>query len=517
MPAAFATYAGIKTVTSHADTAKGWISWLNELKETPEEIQSMSAKATTARDTITQVQQTLEARPDLLEGDTGEQLKGQIEDAIASTDKALGKMTKLLSEISKKSADYGNVVNGMQDFWRSYRYKDEFEDKVKKADDELQKEMTGLSTLMVNIYSYVASCISPFDPANKYRRSLMKPAPQGSAPVPSPAPKPEAEKEKEESKEKGKERDEKDKDKEEEAAPHPATTQTASGSSQTVIPTIVEPDSNTKEQSQAPARSKQEAEDRSGKADLDTASPSPPSPSAVANEEAAVGPPPPLSPRDEGKKPDNLPTPPPAASGNKTTRAQSPSREARGSISEQEAQDALLDAAWDGDLDAAARALRHVSHSCCDLRGLTALHLAAERDHLAVAILLLDRGANIQSRSDGGRTPLHLASRSASASMVEMLLERARADPNAQTAKGRTPLHYAASKAEDRDEERREVLRVLRDWGADPTLQDREGETARDVAQKREHWDAAATLRRAERKWEEDHKQNWLQRHGFTK
>jgi ankyrin repeat protein len=101
--------------------------------------------------------------------------------------------------------------------------------------------------------------------------------------------------------------------------------------------------------------------------------------------------------------------------------------------------------------------------------------------------------------------------------MVEMLLERAGADPNAQTAKDRTPLHYAASKAEDGDEERREVLRVLRDWGADPGVEDRDGETARDVAQTRGHWDAAATLRRAEKRWEEEHRQGWLQRHGFMK
>lgn len=153
MPTAFMTYAGIKTVTKHADTAKDWIKWLEEMNETPEEIQDMSAKATTARDTIHQVQETLKARPDLLEDDKGQQLKEQIEEAVGDTDKALGKMTKLLSEISKKGADHGNAINGMQEFWRSYRYKDEFKDKVEKADEELQKELTHLSTLMVNIYS----------------------------------------------------------------------------------------------------------------------------------------------------------------------------------------------------------------------------------------------------------------------------------------------------------------------------------------------------------------------------
>jgi ankyrin repeat protein len=193
-------------------------------------------------------------------------------------------------------------------------------------------------------------------------------------------------------------------------------------------------------------------------------------------------------------------------------------RSRRESISSDgEAQDVLLDAAWDGDVDAVARALRNAPVNGCDLHGQTPLHLAAERDKLAVAMLLLDRGADVHARSDGGRTPLHLAARSASSSTVETLLERGGSDPNARTAKGRTALHYAASAARDGDEERREVLRILRDWGADPTVEDRDGETARDVAQKRSHWDAASTLKRAERRWDEEHKQNWLQRHGFMR
>ena len=180
-----------------------------------------------------------------------------------------------------------------------------------------------------------------------------------------------------------------------------------------------------------------------------------------------------------------------------------------------EPEEALLDAAWEGDLDGVARALRHAPVSACDLRGLTPLHLACERDNLAVAILLLDRGADVHARANGGRMPLHLAARYASASTVEMLLERGRADPGADTADGRSPLHYAASAAADGDEDRREVLRVLRDWGADPTVQDRNEETPRDVAQKRNFWDAASTLRRAEKKWDEEHHQNWLQKHGL--
>lgn len=357
------------------------------------------------------------------------------------------------------------------------------------------------------------------------RRALMKPAPPGAAPVPAPVPQPENTDDKGKAKEKQpetttakdkEEAKEAKKEEEKDDAIHPATTKTAADSPRPSIPTIVTPpEPQVKEKADGATKTKQDEETGS-------ISPPPRSPSAVAAEEDNVGSPPMSAGSDAvPRKAPNLPTPPPTALGDekKVKEDERPgSSDKRGSIaSEEEAQDLLLDAAWDGDLDSAARALRYVSHTVCDMRGLTALHLASERDNLAVAILLLDRGADPQARSDGGRTALHLAARSASASMVEMLLERGKSDPNVQTAKGRTPLHYAASKAEDGEEERREVLRVLRDWGADPTIEDKEGETARDVAQKREHWDAASTLRRAERKWEDEHKQGWLQRHGFLK
>lgn len=345
----------------------------------------------------------------------------------------------------------------------------------------------------------------------------MKPAPPGSgAAVPPPAPKPEADEVK---KQEAKQDELQGKDKEDAKGrgTQPAANKSPADSARPSVPEIVEPESS----GERTTGSREERMDGASETEKGPSSLPPRSPSYLADEEAALGSTPaPLSPEEDAKA-NVLLTPGPStntASDNKPSEEREAApRETRGSISEQEAQDALLDAAWDGDLDGAARALRHVSHSCCDLRGLTPLHLAAERDNLAVAILLLDRGADVHSRSDGGRTPLHLASRSASASMVEMLLERARADPNAQTAKGRTPLHYAASKAEDGDEERREVLRVLRDWGADPEIEDRDGETARDVAQKRGHWDAVATLRRAEKRWQEEHRQGWLQKHGFMK
>jgi hypothetical protein len=179
--------------------------------------------------------------------------------------------------------------------------------------------------------------------------------------------------------------------------------------------------------------------------------------------------------------------------------------------------DLLLDAAWNGDTQACSDALRTASPSTRDQQGLTPLHLAAERDHLAIAMLLLDHKALINARANGGRTPLHLAARYGSAALVEYLVDDGRADVNARTVDGRTPLHYAAGVAEDGDDERREVVRVLRDWKADPTVEDNKGRTPRDVAQKKDFWDVSSTLRRAEKRWEEEHHQNWFQRHGLKR
>ena len=169
--------------------------------------------------------------------------------------------------------------------------------------------------------------------------------------------------------------------------------------------------------------------------------------------------------------------------------------------------DILLDAAWEGDVRTVANCMRQAPPNSCDPHGLTPLHLAVERDHMAVAMYLLDHGADVHARADGGCMPLHLAARYASAATVEMLIERGKADPNCQTTDGRTPLHYAARSAEDGDAERREVIRALRDLGANPTLRNRRGELPRDVAQKRDFWDAAATLSRAELKWEQQQQQ----------
>ncbi|KAF5982809.1 hypothetical protein FCOIX_3534 [Fusarium coicis] len=512
-PQAVAAYAGIEALGKHADTAKEWTDWFMKLQKTPAEIHELSAKATTARDTITQIQNTLEARPDIIEGDDARPMRRQIDEAIRNATAALDEMTKLLQEISSDGLE-GTMFGGLEEFYNSYRYKDEWEEKIKLADGELEKQLAALSTLMVNIYS----------------RALMKPAPPGfDSPVPPPAP--------------GQSSDSPD-------ARRSSTAQHSSksraGSIDLDPPPVGRYRKSVDEDAARSAPSDVSTEPKVETAKVAAPEDKPIQPENDAGEPEAqqnTGEAPPHSPKGVKLKVDDdladLPTPSPKAEPAqpievpKAPEVPLKKEEPTGIKPAQptpveakppkppapieDPEEILLDAAWNGDIQACNSALRYASPSTRDQNGFTPLHLAAERDHLAIAMLLLDSSANPNARANGGRTPLHLAARYASAALVELLVDDAHADPNARTTDGRTPLHYAASVAEDGDDEKREVIRVLRDWKADPTIKDNKGRTARDVAQRRDFWDVSATLRRAEKRWEEEHHQNWFQRHGLKR
>ncbi|QGI86020.1 hypothetical protein CEK25_012749 [Fusarium fujikuroi] len=457
-PQAVAAYAGIEALGKHADTAKEWTDWFMKLQKTPEEIHELSAKATTARDTITQIQNTLEARPDIIEGDDAKPMRRQIDEAIRNATAALDEMTKLLQEISSDG------------------------------------------------------------------RALMKPAPPGfNNPVPPPAP--------------GQSSNSPDARRSSAAQP---SSKSRAGSIDLDPPPVGRYRKSVDEDAAKSAPSDVSTEPKVETTKVVTPDDKPTEPEKDAGEPKAqqnTGEAPPDSPKGVKLKVDNdladLPTPSPKAEAAETTEAPLRNEEPTGIKPAQptpveakpsrppapieDPEEILLDAAWNGDIQACNSALRHASPSTRDQNGFTPLHLAAERDHLAIAMLLLDSSANPNARANGGRTPLHLAARYASAALVELLVDDAHADPNARTTDGRTPLHYAASVAEDGDDEKREVIRVLRDWKADPTIKDNKGRTARDVAQKRDFWDASATLRRAEKRWEEEHHQNWFQRHGLKR
>lgn len=162
-PKTFATYAGIRALSEHADKAKEWVEWLNNVNDAPDEIRALSARITTARDTIQQMKDCLKARPDLIEDETGQAIKSQIEDTIESTSETLKKMTKLLASFSGAAREDNNntALGRLEGFWHSYNYKNEGEEQIKSADAELQQQLLQLGTLMSNIYALVSHFLYP--------------------------------------------------------------------------------------------------------------------------------------------------------------------------------------------------------------------------------------------------------------------------------------------------------------------------------------------------------------------
>ena len=72
----------------------------------------------------------------------------------------------------------------------------------------------------------------------------------------------------------------------------------------------------------------------------------------------------------------------------------------------------------------------------------TPLHLACQWGHTDIALLLLDRGADINITAIYGHTPLHWACRNGHTDVALLLLGR-RADINIKDIYGWTPLHSA--------------------------------------------------------------------------
>lgn len=63
----------------------------------------------------------------------------------------------------------------------------------------------------------------------------------------------------------------------------------------------------------------------------------------------------------------------------------------------------------------------------------TALHVASERGHAAVAEYLLAHDADVEAKDAGDNTSLHLAAQHQQTKLVQVLLD-ARANPNAENS-----------------------------------------------------------------------------------
>jgi ankyrin repeat protein len=84
----------------------------------------------------------------------------------------------------------------------------------------------------------------------------------------------------------------------------------------------------------------------------------------------------------------------------------------------------------------------------------TPLHAAAAGGHADIALLLIERGADVRVPDAGGHTPLHIAAENGLVDVVKALLARG-ADPLAVDGEDKTPLSRAAAK------NRNEVVDVI--------------------------------------------------------
>ncbi|MCX8155829.1 MAG: ankyrin repeat domain-containing protein [Verrucomicrobiae bacterium] len=107
-----------------------------------------------------------------------------------------------------------------------------------------------------------------------------------------------------------------------------------------------------------------------------------------------------------------------------------------------------------------------------DTNQWTALHHAAEVGTVQAAQVLLNAGARINAQGHGGVAPLHIAVQRNDLAMASLLISN-KADVNLRTSIGATPLLLAAAAGKMGD-----MVKLLLAAGADPRARDRFGNTA---------------------------------------
>lgn len=108
--------------------------------------------------------------------------------------------------------------------------------------------------------------------------------------------------------------------------------------------------------------------------------------------------------------------------------------------------------------------------------------------HVPVLALLLLRGADPAAPAFGGTTPLICASFKGHVGVVEFLTAHGCGDLNHQEGEGNTALHWASYAGYA------DVVRVLLEAGADPMLDNDDGDTPRDMAALHNERDAVQLL-----------------------
>ncbi|XP_014351008.1 poly [ADP-ribose] polymerase tankyrase-1 isoform X3 [Latimeria chalumnae] len=137
----------------------------------------------------------------------------------------------------------------------------------------------------------------------------------------------------------------------------------------------------------------------------------------------------------------------------------------------------LFEACRNGDVARVKKLVDSGNVNAKDMAGRksTPLHFAAGFGRKDVVEHLLQTGANVHVRDDGGLIPLHNACSFGHAEVVSLLLCHG-ADPNARDNWNYTPLHEASIKGKI------DVCIVLLQHGADPNIRNTDGKSALDLA-----------------------------------
>ncbi|XP_077442031.1 poly [ADP-ribose] polymerase tankyrase-1 isoform X1 [Vanacampus margaritifer] len=138
----------------------------------------------------------------------------------------------------------------------------------------------------------------------------------------------------------------------------------------------------------------------------------------------------------------------------------------------------LFEACRNGDVLRVKKLVDTANVNAKDMAGRksTPLHFAAGFGRKDVVDHLLQTGANVHARDDGGLIPLHNACSFGHSEVVSLLLCQG-AEPNARDNWNYTPLHEAAIKGKI------DVCIVLLQHGADPNIRNTDGKSALDLAE----------------------------------
>ncbi|XP_055746686.1 poly [ADP-ribose] polymerase tankyrase-2-like isoform X2 [Salvelinus fontinalis] len=138
----------------------------------------------------------------------------------------------------------------------------------------------------------------------------------------------------------------------------------------------------------------------------------------------------------------------------------------------------IFEACRNGDVERVRRLVTPENVNSRDTAGRksTPLHFAAGFGRRDVVDYLLQNGANVHARDEGGLVSLHNACSFGHSEVVNLLLHHG-ADANSRDNWSYTPLHEAAIKGKS------DVCIVLLQHGAEPTIRNTDGRTALDLAE----------------------------------